>query len=66
MYFIPSKYLIICTVFMLLFSHIPYLRKASRFVSVKDLQESVLHALKESFKRGLRYFQQRLILWNLL
>lgn len=66
MYFTPSKYLIIHTVFMLLFSHIPYLREASRFASVKDLQKSVLHALKESFKRGLRYFQQRLILWNLL
>lgn len=45
---------------MLLFSHIPYLKEASRFTSVKELQKSVLHALMESFKRGLRYFQQRL------
>lgn len=40
MYCIPSKYLIMCVAFVLLFSHMLYLSEAIRFSSVKDLQKT--------------------------
>lgn len=66
----PSKYLIIHTVFVFLFSQLPHVPEAVRFVHVKDLKEYAIGS-EEKFKWGLKnisskgaYYENMRLIWE--